>query len=219
MQDAGNQDAARFLAIKHHMPPLLYAPQSKTNVIAGPAERGIISNQLAALLKLTKGTICSRSFAPSAQGIMSDVIQVGLSPMRKAESCHGLTRWPRKIEFLPQTRAKTLPSAMPLLSPSSIAARNAASFASYCCSSRSISVAPREPLHWRSRSVRSPLLPARSGPVRRSNSHYEWALTLLFRDRKFNTYDTIVSKVCQLKLHPSPALLSSVGLDKCFRNP
>src|SRR5271166_1283319 len=46
MQNTGNQNAARFLPVKHHMLALLHAPEARSNFITRATERGIVGKEL-----------------------------------------------------------------------------------------------------------------------------------------------------------------------------
>src|SRR5208337_3627016 len=102
MQNTGNQNAAGFLPVKHHMLALRHAPQARSNFITRATERGIVGKELATIFKLPNVTV-GLGLAPGAKGIKADVEQIGFSTMRKAEPCHGLTRRRGKVELLTDT--------------------------------------------------------------------------------------------------------------------
>ena len=86
MQDAGNQDAPRFLQVKHHMLALLNAPQPDANFVAGATQPGIVSKEPATLFQL--GDIAfGLGLAPSAESISSNVVQIVCGAARKAQPC------------------------------------------------------------------------------------------------------------------------------------
>lgn len=134
MQDARNQDAAALLAVEHDVLAMLMTAQARPNVITEPAERWFAGQRLATRFQLAEVT-GGLGFAPFAKGVVADVQQVSLGAARESKPSHGY-RDTGRLRAL-RTRPKTLPAATPLASPSSIAVRSAASFASYCCSSRS----------------------------------------------------------------------------------
>jgi len=135
MQDTGNQNAAGHLAIKNDMFAALESPQPRSNLVAVPPQCRIISQHLATNFHLFE--VQNRlSFAPFAKGVIADAPQVGLCSVGKTKCSHSQRRDAGSFKDL-RTRRKTSPFAAPLASPSSIAARSAASFASYRCSSRS----------------------------------------------------------------------------------
>src|ERR1017187_3550679 len=128
MQDARNENAATLLAVKHDVLAMLMAAQGWANVITKSAQRRIVGKCLAASLKLIN--VAGRlGFAPLAKRVIADAQQISLSAARKSKRSHDY-RGTGSLRVL-RTRAKTLPSAIPLASPSSMAARSPASFASY----------------------------------------------------------------------------------------
>ena len=87
MQDAANQDAAEFLAVKDDMLALLHAPQTGAYFIAFAAQAGGIGKKTATLFKLIDITIGLR-FPPSAKSIIDDVVRISLGAPRKTISGH-----------------------------------------------------------------------------------------------------------------------------------
>lgn len=79
MQDTGNQNAAGFFAVEHHMPALLPAPQSGPHFSTGTAECRIVGQLLAAFFQFTDVVVGLR-FAPDTKGINAAIAQVGLGP-------------------------------------------------------------------------------------------------------------------------------------------
>ena len=134
MEHAGNENAGTFLAVEHDVLSMLKAAQAGANLIANSAKPRIVGKRLATSLKLVN-VADGLGDTPFAKGVSADTQQVSLGAARKSKHGHGY-RDTGSLRAL-RTRPKTLPSAIPLASPSSIAARSATSFASYCCSSRS----------------------------------------------------------------------------------
>ena len=131
MEDTGNQNVAGLLPVKDNMLALFHAPQARANFITLATEGGIIGENLATIFKLAD-IATGLDLAPSANRINVDVEQIGFGTKRETELAHGANAASRQFGFS-RTRSKTLPSAMPLTSPSSMAIRSTAILAS-CCS-------------------------------------------------------------------------------------
>ena len=117
--------------VKHDMPTVFHSAQAGPDMIAGAAQHGVVRELLATPFKvvdISDGLV----FAPGGQGVGAYVNKVSFGQARKTECRHALAPLLGKPSVR-RTRAKELPSATPLASPSSIAVRRAASFASNCC--------------------------------------------------------------------------------------
>jgi hypothetical protein len=88
MENAYNQDAAAFLAIKEDVPAMFEASQPGANVIAGSAQSRIPGQLPAARLKLPD-IAGGLGLAPGAESIVPDIEQVSLRPPRKTKRGHG----------------------------------------------------------------------------------------------------------------------------------
>jgi len=71
MKDAGNQNASFRLAVKHHVPAVLHAPQAGADIVTGAPQRGIVGEHLAARLQSVDVTD-SLVFSPSAKSVSAD---------------------------------------------------------------------------------------------------------------------------------------------------
>ena len=87
MKDAGNQNAAALLAIKHNMHAMLQAAQARANFLARSAQRGIVGEGSAKNFEF--GEIAGGlDFAPSAKRVVADAEQVSLRATRETNRSH-----------------------------------------------------------------------------------------------------------------------------------
>src|SRR5215472_13591741 len=135
MQYARDEYPVSISSVEDNMAAMLHAPQPRTNVFAGSADRGIVGQSSATGLEATQ--VKNRLFpTPFAQRVGRDRKQISLSAMSQAKLAQRSALYSGILRCL-RTRANAPSSAIPLASPSSIAFRSTASFASYSRSSRS----------------------------------------------------------------------------------
>jgi len=100
MQDAGNQNASGVLSVKHYVPAALHTTQAGTNIVARPAQSGIIRKDPTTSLKIvdiTDGLV----YPPSAQRMTSDAEQISFSTTRETKRGHRLSRSRGRLERSP----------------------------------------------------------------------------------------------------------------------
>jgi len=98
VQDATNEDAAWFVAVKHNMLSLQHASQARTDFVARPTKCGIISQKVATFLQFAEITV-RLGFAPCAKSVEGYLQQIRFGQTRETNSSHSLARCQRKIEL------------------------------------------------------------------------------------------------------------------------
>jgi hypothetical protein len=135
MQNPHHQYAVLLRYKEDHMARLLRTLQSRTHCIALPAGVGMVRYPLAAMLKTVQISPRLR-LAPLPYRICRNIRQVAFSQSRVPD--HSFQRPARGVRpAFRRALANTSPVAIPLIRPSLIATRSAASFPAWTCSSRS----------------------------------------------------------------------------------
>jgi hypothetical protein len=84
VKDAGDQNTFGFPAVEDNVPAGRHSTKARTNIVARPAQHGIIGECLATPFKVVEIADCL-AFAPGAKGIGADTDQVCLCAARETK--------------------------------------------------------------------------------------------------------------------------------------